>query len=237
MAITLLEAVNRSLKRARVITGDITSFTDGQYQSGIDNMIQYWQEAVRDVLRYDAEMPVESAVDNIVLVESVREYCLPSDLEQINWPLHNEVDGRFIYHYRGGFEQMRRDQRQPDNFNGTPFFATVSPETGDLRMDRIPDAQAAGEVFKIHFDRRITLNNESCTFPFSDSAAEELIPAIAETFKLDFDQRGSSAIYQRAIGRSIGLITKRQPRTQRHIGDRGTPRGLGRSHNFRHHGF
>ena len=55
MAYTLLDAVNLSLKRVRVIQGDagvLTTLTDSARQADIDIMIQAWNEIISDLYNF-----------------------------------------------------------------------------------------------------------------------------------------------------------------------------------------
>ncbi len=209
MTKTLLQVLNNSLKRARVITEDLTSFTDSQYQPNIDTMLQVIQEVVRDALSRAPNLVQEGAVSTITLVADQREYSLPSDLEQINWPLQNESSGFYISEFNGGFNKMRRTQPQPSQYTGRPQSAAINPSNGKLRMDRSPQS---GDLvtYKLYFDKRIVLDNKTDIFPFSDSAVDSLVPAFREKYNFDFNNTGSLTEYRKALAAAIRFMTKLQ---------------------------
>lgn len=215
MAKTLLTAVNDTLKRVKQIQGDsgeLTTFADSPRQNYIDTAIQIWNEIIVEVYTI-SELPLPGAVgSSSVVLSATREYTLPGDLEQIRYPLIDEVNGRFIAEYPGGFEAMRRDQPQPSTYLGTPNFAVINPETGLLRLDVVPDGDTIGETYQMVYDKTISLTATTDLFPFQDSVVDALMPAVAEMWKKEQQGSFDSGVFGFHLGRAARLITKVQPR-------------------------
>ncbi len=93
MAYTLLNAVNATLKRVKIISGvsgELTLLTDTARQQYIDTALQVWNEILHEIYsRTEEPYPLDSAESTITLMTGTREYNLPSDLEFIRYPLVN----------------------------------------------------------------------------------------------------------------------------------------------------
>lgn len=215
MAKTLLTAVNDTLKRVKQIQGDagnLTTFIDSPRQNYIDTAIQIWNEMIVELYTIsDLPLPGEVGSSPLTLT-AAREYALPANLEQIRYPLIDEVNGRFIVEYPGGFEAMRRDQPQPSTYQGTPNFAVINPETGLLRLDVAPVGDTIGEIYQMIFDKTILLTSTTDVFPFQDSVVDALMPAVAEMWKKEQQNSFDAGIFGLHLGRAARLITKVQPR-------------------------
>lgn len=220
MAIQFLTAVNATLKRVGMIAGpdgEIESFdvTDGR-QPAIDRMIQIWNEVLRLFYNTSGEQfPIEQAQTTITLVDQQREYDLPTDLDRINWPLNNDTDGQRIRPYPGGFQAMRMAQLQPQNWTGLPIRAAISPISGDLRMDYIPQSDDAGKVYQLYYEKRLSLQFTNDTFPFSDTIVEELYAAVAAVWRADKGEGMNESVARRNLSVALSLASK-QPLRQRY---------------------
>lgn len=218
MALSFLDAVNATLKRVLVIqgaTGEITSFTVSAIQPDIDLMKQVWNESLRNLYTESlTPLPRGMGEDNITLIEGQREYSLPSNLEEIIYPLLNEEDGNFIKEYPGGFLAMRINQPQPDNFTGRPIWSAVNPSNGLLRMDTSPTAQDAGDIYKIIFKKTLSLDIETDTFPMSDLAIEMTYAHVADVWRRwknqDFDADQAAKNYAKAIQAITKIIPRKR---------------------------
>ena len=84
MAKTFLQAVNATLKRARIIqgdAGDLTSFTDSARQNDVDLTIQLWNEVIHRMYN-EGLFSQGTDEDTITLTLNEREYSLASDFEE-----------------------------------------------------------------------------------------------------------------------------------------------------------
>ncbi len=188
MAYTLLQIVNKALRRLSMVQGDsgeLTALTSTAFQTDVDVLIQAINETVDDL--YGARgRPQSVATSTITLVTNTREYALASDVETIIGSppqLLNETDGYRITEYPGGYEQMVSDQLQPANWTGRAGFFAISPVNGQIRLDRIPTSAENGEVYTYRYYKAISITTASQTFPFSDRVADNLVPAFAERYK------------------------------------------------------
>ena len=215
MAKSFLTAVTETLKRVNIVQGTdpLDSLTKSSIQTDIDTAKQIWNELIDDLYgKSDTPLPQVAKEATITLQTGTREYSLPTDLEQITWPLINEVNGYTIDPYYGGYEKLRRDQLQPSKWEGRPLYAVVSPITGLLRMDRIPTASENGVEYKLLYVRRIEMANASDTFPFSDDVVDALVPAVAELWRRQRNQDFDAPIFRRSYARALETLSKNKRR-------------------------
>lgn len=219
MAKTLLNAVNETLKRLKMIQGDadiLTTLTDSSRQIWIDIAVQVVNEGI-DTL-YDSSgvaQPNElsETVAEITLVLNQREYTLPTDVVQLRFPGLNEVAGLFIDRYPGGYAQMRLDQPTPDTgYEGLPTFAAINPSNGKLRMDHRPQADDVGDVYIFEYDKDLVLTLAADTVPFTDAAFRAMVPAWAQLVSRDLKRDFDAAIFERQIGQAARFLTQEQRR-------------------------
>lgn len=208
---TLLQAVNSTLKRARIIQGDageLTSFTDSQRQNDIDLVIQLWNEIIHQMYG-DGLFAIGTDEDTITLVDDTNntartEYSLASDFEEFAMNvMTDQTNGRIMTPYPGGYSQMFSDQINPTNFTGIPLHYTINPSTGDLRLSAHPQTGDAGGIYTYVYKKRLSFTAETCIFPFSDTVVDSLVPAVVWLYRrdkqLDFDQREFNKAYNRAV--------------------------------------
>lgn len=212
MAYTLLNAVNATLKRVKIITGvngALTSLTDSPRQTFIDQTVQIINESIHE-LYSESELPQpnQSASSTITLASGQREYDLPVDLEQIRYPLIDQTHGKYIFEYPGGFEKMRVDQLIPGNFKGIPIYACINPTNDMLRLNTIPQATDAGLVYDLLYDARHSLSLAGDTFPFSDTVVDSLVPAWAERWKREQRNAFDKEAHDEAFGRAMRYLNQ-----------------------------
>ena len=217
MSKTLLNGVNEVLKKAKLIQGDsgaLTSLTDSARQVWVDTIIQAWNEILIELYHASGRMlPKFVTSESITLVTDDRDYAVTGDTWF--WPLLDETNGRYISEYRGGFEQMIRDQPVPANFTGLPLFGVVEPESGELYLDRIPTSSENGLVYKVWYQEDGEMSTAAAEFPFSDSAFIALVPAAYEKFRfhdrpeIDAEAiRRSDEAFRRSMAQGGALLTK-----------------------------
>lgn len=206
MAYTLLDATNLLLKRVKIIagaSGALTSLTDSPRQTMVDTAVQVINESIHELYsETERPLPLESETANITLTNGNREYPLPADLEKIRYPLLDTTHGQYVYEYDGGYEQMRKDQPQPGNYTGLPYFATINPATGMLRFERAATSVEAGRIYELFYDKRLSLALAADTFPFSDTVVDSLVPCWAEDWnrsqKRSFDEKKRNTAFAQA---------------------------------------
>ncbi len=220
MAKTLLNCVNETLKRLKLIQGDagaLTTLTDSSRQNWIDITVQVVNEGI-DVLFDASNVPkpqeLSETTTEVTLVLNQREYTLPSDLVQIRWPGLDETNGIFIHRYPGGYEQLRKDQPRPDTgYEGTPIYGVINPSNGKLRLDHRPTAEDVGKVYIFEYDKDLVLSTATDTVPFSDAAFRAMVPAWAQLVQRDLKRDFDAAIFERQIGQAARFINQEQRRT------------------------
>jgi len=226
MAKTLLNGVNEVLKRVSIIseTNKLSSLTNSGKQVFIDLVKQAWNESVDQLYSKARTMkPYQGEESSIVLVEGVRHYDLEEDLIQLRWPLHEEQQGFYIDEYKGGYEELRNIQTQPDSFTGQPFSAAISPIENQIYIDRVPTAEVAGYTYVYFYWRDTVLEKESDQFPFNDGVFRALVPYVAELYKINQKGIKSSTSAQvqngtmtKAFGRALRMV-KQTPADRSYI--------------------
>lgn len=217
MAETLLTAVNRVLKRVKVIQGEdgeLATLTDSARQVYIDLAVSLINEVIQELYSSSFRpMPTEAKNGTITLVTSTREYTVPTDLLEIRWPLINQTTGDKIYPYPGGYEAMRSIQTIPADYTGRPFYATINPTNNKLRMDLEPTAsEGNGDAFDLLYDRSLLISLAADTFPFIDDVLIALIPALEQLWKRTQRNTFDKDLFQSSLGRAARFLNAQQPR-------------------------
>ncbi len=236
---TLLQAVNATLKRARIIQGDageIASFTDSARQNDIDLVLQLWNEIIHRMYG-EGLFAKGTDQDTIVLVDDTNntvrtEYSLASDFEEFAMNVMNDqTNGRIMTPYPGGYTQMFVNQINPTNFTGIPLHYTINPSTGDLAVSSHPQADAVGVVFTYVYKKRLSFTVETCLFPFSDTVVDSLVPAVVWMYRRDKQQDFDQKSFNQAYNRAVSIISPFPNNTR--YGRRNSSR---HHHHHQHHG-
>ncbi len=221
MAITLLQAVNKVLKRQQIITSDLASLTaDPAIQTDVDVCVQAWNETIDELNRAGA-YPTALGEGSVTLVAGTRSYSFASDFsalaeDHFGEPvLINKINGQTIRFYPGGWDAMRRDQLKPADFTGRPNFWVIDPTTGSLYFDQIPTSAEAGEIYYYIYKKRTNLSAAADTFPLLDDAIDTLVPAVGQIWARERKQKFDGDVYRQSLSRGAGLI-RRQPRRLRY---------------------
>ena len=218
MAYTFLNAINNALDRVGMIQGDnakLTALTDSGRQSDIDIMMQVWNEQFAEMYSLTGTpQPTFYAESTITLVNGTREYALAAGFERMRWPLIDQTNGRYIYEWPGGYEDMRRIELVPSKWIGLAVYAAINPATNLLRLGWIPQSTENGLVYNYGFDARISLVLATDTFPFSDSVVDALLPAVCEMWKKSRKGADSfdAASYAQGVGRAGRLVSHKEVR-------------------------
>jgi hypothetical protein len=214
MAKTLLTGVNEVLKKVQIVNSnnELTSLTQSAKQIFIDNAVSAWGEAVDQIYsKAKINQPNQSEEETITLVEDQREYDLPCDLVQLNWPLHNETEGRYINKYPGGYTELRNALVQPANYTGQPTSGAISPVDGTLYIDMLPSASEAGDIYRFTYWKDLTITKATDQFPFSDTVFRALVPVVAEVWKFYQHNKYTDGIVKVNYGRAVRAL-KQEPR-------------------------
>jgi len=236
MGIVFLQAVNETLKRARVIQGDAgvlatdttstatgatasNPFVDSGRQTEIDLMIQLWQEVTHEVYNMGL-FPNIASTATITLAAGQREYTLATDFERIAGDGYNvrglrgATSGLLAYEYRGGYAAMLRDQVMATDFIGDPSFWAISPVNGDIRLDREPTADQAGQTWNVLYEKELRLTSTMATetLPYSDTVAAALVPVVAEGWNRIFKKEFDVNTFRAGLIRALDYMTRIQRR-------------------------
>lgn len=213
---TLLDGVNAVLRRRKLIQGDadvLTTLSDQSRQIYIDEAIALWSETIDQLYTMSCQpMPKEMAETTITLVTAQRSYTLPADMVQIRWPLINEANGYVIEEYPGGYDQMRRDQLQPDNYTGRPQYAAINPIDDTLYVDQVVPSSDNGLEYRLVYDKDLSLSLATDVFPFNDAVYRALVPVVAEYLRRNFDNTFDQNYVRLSMGRASQFLTQNQQR-------------------------
>lgn len=213
MATTLLQAVNRVLKRVGEISSaspDLTSLTDSARQIQIDKCVQLWQEAM-EYMQGFADLPGDIGSGTITLVTGTREYATASGFQGF---VGDESGAPFLVcasptyrigEYPGGYKQMFAEQPDPDLYTGQPGSFVYNPVTEMIRLDRTPTSAENGQVFTYLFDRAVTLVAFDDTFPIPDAAVNVLTNSVAEAYKLSMGKGLAAGVWKLGIAEAIRI--------------------------------
>lgn len=208
---TLLNGVNEVLKRVQAISSDLTTLTSGGKQIPVNIAIQMWNET-NDAL-YDLAkrpFPQELAESSITLVTSDRDYSLASGMNKMRWPLIDQTNGTYITEYPGGYTSLFEDQPIPANYTGLPQNAAIRETDGLLYLDRIPTSNENGRVYAYQYDKDLELTVAADTFPFKAVVFRALVPAVAQRWKYQFQNKFDEKIYNGALATAVSYLTQTQ---------------------------
>jgi hypothetical protein len=210
LAYTLLNAVNLTLKRVRIIQGDVgdlTSLTDTGHQADIDIMVQAWNEAITDLYDAGAQLPQDVSEGTFTLVAAQREYDVPATFDvMMSNTMVDQTNGQYLYPYPGGFSKMFTDQTQPANYTGLPIYWCLNPTTGKIRIDRGPDTGDAGRIYTFIYRKRLYMSAAADTFPFNDTIVNDLVQAVKEVWNRESKEKFDAAAYQKSMARAADHI-------------------------------
>ena len=214
MAYTLLNAVNLTLKRVRIIQGDVgelTSLTDSGRQADVDIMVQAWNEVIADLYDAGKRLPQETSEGTITLVASTREYDAPSDFDGMeSTVMVDQTNGQYLYTYPGGFTGMFQDQAQPDNYTGLPIYWCINPTNGKFRFDRIPQTEQAGRIYTYLYTKRLYMSAAADTFSFGDTVVNDLVVAVTQVWNRESKESFDPMAYQQSISRAASRIRQQE---------------------------
>jgi len=228
MARTLLQAVNKVLRRVGEIDTDLTTFTVSANQNEIDTTIQAWNEVIDD-LQSLGSWPASVGEGTITLVASTKTYAAAADFDGIaDDPTGRPVmldttNGRYLYEFPGGWDGMRRAQLVPANHTGTPNFWAVNKTDGTIELDNAPTSADAGNVYRYIYNKQLDLAATTDTFPFLDDVIDTLIPAVVQVFRRDRKgawERGAATagfntrLYNSSLSRAAKKLARFPPRRQ-----------------------
>ncbi len=209
MALTFLQAVNASLKAAKFIqgsSGELTTFTDGARQSGIDLMIDSWNEVLTE-FRKVGTIPNETAEGTLTLTTGNSSYSFSTmsitDFEQI---VGNPIDAtnkndltpypKTTLNGDSGWLAMRQLIVDRSEHKGLPLYYAINTTNGNIEIDSEPTSTENGRAYVFVYEKRIALAAVSDTFPFSDTVVEELQIAVVEVFERKRKDKFDAGLYQ-----------------------------------------
>jgi len=213
----LLQGVNEVLKRTNSLDlgSQLTSLRDQSKQGWIDLAVQIWNEMIDQIYtETNTPKPTVLQEDYLNLIEGSRSYPLAWDLVRLHFPLHDETNGRFITEYPGGYMSLVTSQPQPDTHTGMPICAAIRPDTGELYLDSIPTEDEDGLLYKYRYEKDLAMSLPTDEFPFPDSVARALVPAVAQLWKRERKGPDSfdGGVFRQAYGRACRMLRQLPPR-------------------------
>jgi hypothetical protein len=213
---TLLDAVNETLKRVRVIdtanTGLLASLTSSSVQHNIDVAVQVINEGIDEL--YTAigkSMPGQSAESTIVTSTGAREYTLAANLVTIKWPMIDRVNTQYLWQWEDTYEDLLGLDPQ-QNQTGLPIWGMISPITSKLRVDRACDTASNGHTYFYEYEVNTALVNAADAIPFNDACFRSMVPAWVQLYKREERNEFDQPLFQQAIGRASRFLSEEKPR-------------------------
>ena len=216
MAHSLLDCVNQILVRVNVIAGNaayLTSLTDSARQHNIDVAVQVVNEGLDEL--YTAcgkSLPNEQAELTITLATGTREYSLASNLTTLMWPMIDRANTNYLFEWEGSYNDLLLLDPQ-QSYTGLPIWGIISPITGNLRVDRAPDAPSNGRVYYYEYEKDLGLVNATDAVPFNNSTFRSMVPAWVQLYKREMRNEFDQALFAQAIGRASRTVTEEKPRS------------------------
>ena len=216
MSHTLLDAVNETLKRVRVVdtgnTGLLASLTNSSVQHNIDVAVQVINEGVDEL--YSAigkSMPGQSAESTITLATGSREYTLASDLVTLKWPMVDRTNTQYLWQWEDTYEDLLALDPQ-QNQTGLPIWGMVSPINSKLRVDRACDTASNGRIYTYEYEKNTVLVNAADAIPFNDACFRAMVPAWVQLYKREERNEFDQALFMQSIGRASRFVVEEKPR-------------------------
>lgn len=206
--LTLLDVVNRCLRRQRLTDSNdevLTDFTDDRLRVDVDMII----DAVNDTLYYFFDIsdfsPYETTDDTITLVAGTREYATATGFFLLaSKHMKNHTDGHTITEYPGGYQGMFEEQHIPNDYVGQPNFWVINPNNGMIRLDTAPEAAQAGDVYTYVYQKQLNMAAHTDTFPFGDEVVRALIPAFVQMYRRENNpEEYDDGMFQSALAMAI----------------------------------
>lgn len=215
MAKTLLDGVNEILKRVSVIAGDsgeLATLTDSARQVAVDVAVQVINEGIDSL--YSASnvpKPLGQAESTLTLATSDRSYALPADMVRLRWPMVDKTNTQFIEQYPGGYNAILLGDPEQDD-TGLPHYGAISPVSGEMYLDRAPNAEDNGKIYTFQYEKDLALVAATDAMPFKDAVFRSMVPAWVQMWKRERRNEFDGDLFKIAIGQAATLMTQIEPR-------------------------
>lgn len=211
---TLLEGVNKVLKRVTVIKSDLSSLTDSANQNFVDSCVDMWNETIDELYDLTPFTRPNALKYSTITLSAAREYSIHSNAQALRFDYHliEESEDHIITLVPDGHKSMIfQDLGQDDT--GLPHFATLNPENGRLLMDRTPSTDDIGRVYKYRYEKDLELDEAEDEFPFKVRVFRALVPAVAEKWKFEHQKNASQEVFNDHLARAAGFLRQAPART------------------------
>lgn len=218
MTETLLTAVNRALSDMSTIGTALTGLTGNAQQLDVDACVSAINEVVDELLGLGC-YPANIGDGTITLVAGTRSYAAATDFVSMADDLMMDTTtGYRIWKYPGGYWNLRRTQLIPANNLGGAIFWAIDPTSGQFYLNMIPTSAEAGRVYHYLYNKETSYSTAlaSATFPITDEAVRQMIPAVVECTKRR--RKGASSFdtkaYQASLARTARILSRQKRRDQ-----------------------
>lgn len=213
MALTLLQYVNDLLTDTSVISTDLTALTAQQQQEDVNGAVAAVNEVIDDLSGLGS-FPTITQEGTITLATDTREYAVASGFVKVQEDKSGDAfmvdttNGQVITPYPGGYDMMRRQQLQPANYTGLPYYWAINPTNGKFRFDTSPTSDENALVYTYMYEAETLYltSAPTATFPITDEALSQMLPAVIEVFSRI--RRGSfdATAYQKNLAKAASKI-------------------------------
>ncbi len=219
MAKTLLNGVNAVLGGVESLDSDseLTTLEDTARQTWIDNAVRALNLVLDDLYDLSPDpAPNVLGAGDLTLVENDQDYTLNSELIVLRpeYELIDRTNSHTIVLDKDGdgYRKILHGDIEQDD-TGTPSFAAISPIDGQLVLDRKPDAQTAGRVYRYYYEKELGLSAAADQFPFNDTVYRAVVEAATELYQRRNHRDWDLSVYNKwlAVAASrLNLLPRRK---------------------------
>lgn len=209
---TLLDAVNETLKRVKIVdtanTGLLASLTNSALQSFIDVAVQVINEGIDELYtQAEVDLPTQGGESTITLATGTREYALAAGFVKLMWPMTDRTNTQYIVQWMASYEEfLLLDPQQ--TFTGLPTWGMISPITGLLRVDRAPDVDSNGKIYTYEYHKDTVVSLATDQVPFNNLVFRSMVPCWVQLWKREMRNEFDQSLWQMNIGRASRTLTE-----------------------------
>lgn len=213
-----LECVNRIFRQNAIIRGDtdpIETFDDTQHNASMHVAIVVVQDELTKLIA-ERMIPKERRTTGTVMFSTdTRVYDLASDFIRFFGVPHfyRADDGRHIYEYSGGLEQLQLDIYDYATQGGDPNWWYWEPSNSSLKQIgfyQVPTLAENGEVWTYDYEASVMVDDSSDELPFHNDEENFSFTLMASRrFKFMFEDVNNSADIEMVLERDGTYRTAR----------------------------
>lgn len=191
---TLLEAINRILRKNAIIRGDtdtVSTLSDTQHNASLNLAVVAIQD---ELVKLIAERLIPSerkTTGTITFATDTRTYALAADFTRFYGIPHfyRAADNEHIYEFPGGLEMLQVTYYDYATQSGSPVHFYWEPDsTKKVGFFQVPTSSENGEVWTYEYEGSVMIDAVSDTLPFhNDEESYAFVEMCSRRFKFAFE--------------------------------------------------